>query len=400
MTLLRAEYKEKLLALVATGMPGLQKILLVGLIEYKSNSTYFTDFAVSYNYLQLISSFCAIGWCGLILSQIPKLNLDSGRAFIKAILRKSMLLYAVCFCVYLLLYYFGLVRIFGAAFVFLFSWMIYQIARHYLLVKKLYNDVLFSDFVSLLVLAIAFFYDFDLFLFFGVGLFIGGGVSLLKNKIFNSSNHIVEVKISQALDISYSDFSNLVGVASLPIMLSELGFLSAAAAVAYMLPIMMIVYLIPRAVGIYMLPELSKSVGLANHPVVFRKYINSVSLSSVISVLFVSCVFFVFVSFVKISALEFSDAYVIFTLLMVYSLFNSIAVAFYNHLICCEMYVKVRTSSWLSAFFVLIIFMLAYFKLLNVSVSMFVFVICSAVIIKLCYLFLSSFKEVRKRYGC
>lgn len=152
---------------------GISKFLIVVLaslfVDNEGISNYLSDGFV----VQLLANFTAIGFCGLLLTRMPKLSLaDCARLY------SELILFTIVFCAFstpvlFFIEYLGFLVRFSDSLINLFCLSLYLLVRHFFQAKLFYWRILALDFLSFaLTICAAFVFKYNLLISSSLGMFI------------------------------------------------------------------------------------------------------------------------------------------------------------------------------------------------------------------------------------
>ncbi|MCG3203046.1 MAG: hypothetical protein NFCOHLIN_02963 [Gammaproteobacteria bacterium] len=134
-----------MLALIVTGMPGAQRLMIVFLIQYEYGLEVLGKFTNDISIVFMITLFTAIGWANLILVRVPAARSRERLAVVRELMRYILPTIAVGGCAIAILGYMNRAFEPGSMIVVLIGWTGYQLVRHYLISVSEYEIILRID---------------------------------------------------------------------------------------------------------------------------------------------------------------------------------------------------------------------------------------------------------------
>ena len=287
---------KKILALCCTGMPGIHRLLLFFLIERVIDQKSFGLFSIDYSLIQMFSFFTAVGWCGIVVAKIPKLNDMDKKDFLSKLLSCALIYYLGFSLIAYFFYLFGFINFIYSSLLFMLTWMLYQIFRHYWLTEKHYLKILVSDILSILFFSVLVVFGVDPYFSLGLSFLIAIAI-LCKGEIAFTRLSFFDIEEQkQAFEIGAFNF--LLGLSSvaLPFFVGRSGSVEYAGLLAYVLTLTTALQLVPRAIGFYYMPDLAKALDGEKFKEIYKKYVLVNYLVVTLSVLMLLC-FGVFVDY-------------------------------------------------------------------------------------------------------
>lgn len=248
---------DNLLIIFCTGMPGVQRVLMFIIVERLYTLIELGNFSSDLSILNVISYFTAIGWSSLVMTKIPKLQ--DQEEYLFRLITTSVIYYTFFALVLYLISTFELVKDILGSLIFLFSWMLYQILRHFNLTLRAYKKILIVD-ISCITITIS-------LILTGVAPLISIGVTYLLASILfipNLFNHrfqfIPLADQIKAGEVGLSNFLLSAAAGGLPFLCGLVIDIKYSALIGFSLSFFYIMHLIPRAISSYFVPKMSKMV--------------------------------------------------------------------------------------------------------------------------------------------
>lgn len=342
--------------LISTGGPGLQRLIVFLAIERLYGAQVLGQFTINYSYIQLLSYFTAVGWSGLLLTRVPKIESDYNRStYLSSVLNVSVLYFSL-FSVVLYLIMIGQEKteyLYGLCF--LASWMVYQIFRHYYISLSSHKKIVLADTVSVFILVMAMNLHFHPLLSLAIGfsissLILACGKLKLTTKLLSLNDQ------GLSLNISLSNFLSGLPFYALPIVLGFVSGNNTAAIVGYVMAFIAILDLVPRALAFYFLPKISGNINNLSSFTYARRqmYINTA-----LSVLSLSVVFSV-LEIIRMldpeGVLGLDGARMIYMLLLVATFISTLSLPFSNYLLALEKTKEMLYISFVSTALTMLVF--------------------------------------------
>lgn len=249
----------KFLVLICTGMPGMQRLIMFAFLERLLSINSLGSFASDYSILQAISFFSAVGWCGIVLARVPKLDELESKEYLSNVLLTAVT-YFLFFIIFLyFLHKFGLLQEYYGGVLFLFSWMLYQILRHNHISYRSYDKIIISDVLSVVVFVVLVMNGFEALLSTAISYLFSICVLVFRRVGFNLNNSLVCVPDQvKAIQISLSNFLSTSIILMLPFLV-EIEGKEYSALIGYVLSVAAIAQLLPRGISLYYTPKLAIS---------------------------------------------------------------------------------------------------------------------------------------------
>ena len=313
----------KLLVLIATGMPGLQKLIIFLIIEIFFGIVILGKFSNDFYIIQLIIIFNAIGLSGLILVKIPKLDESEKKIFMNKILWTYLILTFISFFLLLILEQVSLIYTSFYSFILLISIGLNLLLRHFYLSSREYREILSLDLFVIFIFLICFNFVQNVFLLVIVSYFLSTILFLVKCNFFSFLKFLKKNDFINSLNISFLNLlTGGVYLIFTPLVNFKLG-VSYSAFFGIIFIVASIVVLIPMALSLYYLPIMSKNV-LNNE--IFKKIYRNFEMMNYLSlvVLFLLSIFIYYVlsRFILIELFSVDNSFVLF-LLFVTSMITS-----------------------------------------------------------------------------
>lgn len=283
-----------LLPLLVAGLPGLVRLFFIILAEKSLSIQEFGQLSSDLSVVILVSFFTTIGWCGLLLVRLPKLQEKDKWGYFKKIRKVAAVSVLASFVfLYLLKLHGGIYSILGVC-VLLIGWSAYQLRRHFFLANKEYKNIIAIDLISFVSFSI-------LAYFFGMGdglaLLGVGYLTLLIYRI-----HILDNSVLGNLDKADYKFSLNVGLTNFlsgSVVMLFIPYCSVAygieyaALIGFIVSLLGIVLLVPRALASFYTPDLSKNY---NNAVTMLSIYNKFSVLTYSALVFILFFLFVFIT--------------------------------------------------------------------------------------------------------
>lgn len=138
-------HKQAMLALIATGMPGVQRLMIVSLIQYEYGLEVLGEFTNDLSIVFMITLFTAIGWANLILVRVPAAQGGERLCVVHDLMRYIVPAVGVGGCTIAILGYVNQAFAPASMIVVLVGWTGYQLVRHYLISVRDYERLLQID---------------------------------------------------------------------------------------------------------------------------------------------------------------------------------------------------------------------------------------------------------------
>ncbi|MFX1761088.1 hypothetical protein PWP93_00545 [Paraburkholderia sp. A1RI-2L] len=254
-------------AIIATGMPGLYRVLaFVGIQKVYSLSD-LGRAASAFSVAQMLAFFTAIGWATLILARVPAANGREERVQrFYELLRMASVSLLICGIGVALWSYFFKPEISGLEImVIMLGWTFYQVTRHYFLSMREYRRVIAYDVFLLIVTAgcVVAFHRLGMSagLPLGAALAVTGAMMLLNVGLPERFPWLGKFEL-KGIEFGFTNFlSGGVALSLVPIANYTDGA-RFAGVISLFASISAISGLIPRAISMYRLPDLSKYVSV------------------------------------------------------------------------------------------------------------------------------------------
>jgi O-antigen/teichoic acid export membrane protein len=141
----------KIFVLLVAGMPGLQRFLIFFLATYITNVTAIGEFSNDMNIILFMTFFTTIGWSGLLLIRIPKLEDSLKNPYLNTIIYNVLIYTFFASFLVIGLHYFELIYNVTASIFFLLVWSGYQVIRHFFISKREYKILFTYDLIVMLI---------------------------------------------------------------------------------------------------------------------------------------------------------------------------------------------------------------------------------------------------------
>lgn len=260
MNIIYAKYKllaDNLLIVFCTGLPGLHRVLMFIVVERLYTIMELGDFSSDMSIVYLLSYFTAVGWSSLVMTKIPKL--EDKEQYLFRLMITSLIYYVFFALILYAMYISGLIKDIVASLLFLFSWMIYQILRHYNITFRAYRRILAVDTSCIIITVLILFTKLPPLIAVAVAYLLVSALFIpnlleLKFKIIPVTDQI------KAGEVGLSNF--LLGAASsgLPFICGLVVDVKYSALIGFALSFLYVLHLLPRAISSYFVPKMSKLV--------------------------------------------------------------------------------------------------------------------------------------------
>ncbi|KNH10004.1 Glycosyltransferase [Candidatus Burkholderia brachyanthoides] len=252
-------------AIVATGMPGLYRVVAFLLIQHWYALAELGRAASAYSVAQVLSFFTAIGWAVLVLVRIPAARDidDAVREFYRLVVMAAISLVVVCAGVFATAPWLkaGVSAVDIA--VVLAGWTLYQLARHYFMSGRSYRRVIAYDvtLVAASALLLVVFRPLALPAAIALGAALTATAVLMLAKIGFPRRGFARGRFEPSgLEFGLTNFLS----GGMTLSLVPIANLTDGAAFAGVISLMAsfcaISALIPRAISLYRLPEMSRLI--------------------------------------------------------------------------------------------------------------------------------------------
>ena len=344
--------------LLSTGGPGLQRLIVFLAIERLYGAQILGQFTINYSYVQLLSYFTAIGWSGLILTRIPKIESDCDRrTYLSSVLNVSFLY----FVIFSSILYFIMLDQEGAEYLyslsFLASWMVYQIFRHYYISLSAHERIVLADMVSVFSLLAAMSLHLHPLLSLTIGFSISS-IILAYGKLRFTTKLLSLNDQGLSLSISLSNFLSGLPFYALPIVLGFVSGTSTAAIVGYVMAFIAILDLVPRALAFYFLPKISANINNSLALTYTRRQIYINSGFSLLSLIFVFTILEIIKMLDPEGILGTDGAEMIYILLLLATFIATLSLPFNNYLLALEKTKTILCISLSSTFLTMLAFII------------------------------------------
>lgn len=250
----------KLFILLATAMPGLQKLIMFFVCERILTVSELGLFSSDYSLLFVLSYLYAIGWSGLVLTRVPKLDELSGRRYLISILTTAMIYYFLSLIIIITLSLTGMIADLMGSILFSFCWMVYQITRHYRLSKIQYKRILFADIAFLLIFLMFIFFSVPPLVCISMAALLSSLILIVKGADLRISMVSKEDQ-NKSFEISANNFLYSSILMGLPFIVNSKGDAELAAIIGYFISIFSITLLLSRGVSLYYIPRMAAAEG-------------------------------------------------------------------------------------------------------------------------------------------
>jgi hypothetical protein len=273
---------KKSIILCVTAMPGLQKLLVLFFIGVFHSTGQLGIFINDIFIIQIFTYFTTINWANIVMVDTHKYGSAYKNNFFARIINNSIF-YCIPACIFLIiLFRFNWIQDIKGSILYLISFSLYQLLRHYLLTQHKYWQLFFFDsmvilisfilcyaaiFISEYLLSLLALPYFTLFLYFYINEKIPVVILPKIHNKFSISLHV------RAIQNAFSNFST----ASIPLFIAPMSFriLSAeyTSVIGVVNSITNIMLLVTRSVSLHTIPILSK-IYLANKNIreEYRRY--------------------------------------------------------------------------------------------------------------------------------
>ncbi|MDA9045001.1 hypothetical protein N9H95_03780 [Gammaproteobacteria bacterium] len=350
---------EATLLLLATGMPGLSKIIILLTLEKSLDINVLGNFSNSFYAIQFLLVFTALGFAGRILAAVPIIkNIEKQKYLVKTI--NSFILLSITITpLILILYLLGSLSNLTSTFILMVFMGIQMIIRHYFMALKDYRSIFIIDSFLIIIYLVLFYYLNDIYI--SISLAYLCPALLLSLRLFKKYEFklLDADNVKESFNISINNFfSGGVYLLVIPVASFSIGVMYGAF-FALIHAIINSLFLISNALGIYFIPSLSKA---NDNRVRFNKILKYFSLVNTIVLIFFAIACFILylilseLLLVEIFLLE--DAFYLY-MLFYFALMSSkttlpIASAFISKGLSHKM-IKINICLSLSYLFVLII---------------------------------------------
>lgn len=325
----------RLLVLINTGMPGLQKLIIFIVAERILTRQMLGEFSSDYALVQLISLVSVVGWCGLILSRVPKLEIVAGKRYVYTILKYSFFYYAGAVVLIGVLSFFNIAYNAVDISIFLFSWTLYQLLRHFAIAQKRHLIITIADFIALSVVVLLMWFSIRAFVALSISFIIGGVILGFRQLEVNSSK-VKRQDQKKAFEFAISNFMGSFGVMGLPVLVSATDNTGIAGVIGYTLSMIIALQLLTRSLAFIYIPEMASAAGSHKIDVVYKKFIKNNALCTLLSALFMVFVYAVITRYSLVSVLESEESFWVYMLLLISGSTASLTVPLQNYLMAIE----------------------------------------------------------------
>ncbi|BCQ24510.1 hypothetical protein NK8_26840 [Caballeronia sp. NK8] len=304
----------KLEAILATGMPGLYRVIAFLAVQKLYSLGDLGRAGVAFSIAQTLAFFTAIGWAGLILVRVPAAPdhaLRVRRFYELAFM--GLVTLSVCSAMTAIV---GTLDRFDfpaleTVFI-LVGWTVYQLARHYFLAHREYRFIVLNDIVLLLTtfLSILAFRKLNAVAGLPLGIALALSGALMLFRIGRPDNFEVPHYEPKGLEFGFTNFLSGGIALSLVPMASHTDGIRFAGLMSLIGSICAISALIPRAITMYRLPALSRiaAAGGSLHELT-RKTSREIQFASV-AAFAGNAVFVAAICYLNTSESEFCNAFV------------------------------------------------------------------------------------------
>mgnify|MGYP006100771781 CR=1 FL=1 len=260
----------KFFVLLVTAMPGLQKLIIFILSERLLSVSALGEFSSDYSILLVLSFLNSVGWAGLIMVRVPKLQSMDEHRYLFKVLETCTAYYLLSLGIIFILHHYGMITDLINAALYSFAWMIYQIVRHYRLAKGDYGRILISDIVILIIFTVLMAIIQRPLLSLFVSTFVAALLLIVKpliieRKLISWTDQI------KSLEISVNNILNAAILMSLPFIANIGGEVEIGALIGYFLPFFTMSLLLSRGISLFYIPHLASSSGMALS-ILFKKF--------------------------------------------------------------------------------------------------------------------------------
>lgn len=387
---------KKILALICTGMPGAQRLFLFFLIEKVVNQKTFGLFSMDYSLVQMFSFFTAVSWCGVVVGRTPKLNEESKKIFLAKLLNSSFVCYLFFSLILVALHLLGFINFIAESLLFMLTWMLYQIFRHYHVAEKNYIQTLAGDSISILSFCILILLDVEPY--FALGLSLIAAIIVLYTPSFAPRLLFIGDKEQKnAFEVGLFNFLLGLSSAALPFVVGYSGNIEYAGLFAYISTLIAILQLIPRAIGFNYIPSLAKAIDTERFEIIYKKYVFENHIAVALSAIGFICFGVILEEVNLVEVFRLDGALFIYTALTLCGALLALSLPCVNYFMVNEQTYNLRNIG--AANSLLTMFALGTYYFSSNESSVFILVVNLAIIatIKLLYLYFSVKKGIIKQ---
>ncbi|WP_299773695.1 hypothetical protein [uncultured Pseudoteredinibacter sp.] len=314
----------KLIVGIATGLPGLHKLIVFLVVQNSMSVEELGKFASDFSLLQVLASFTMVGWAGLVMTRTPKLKGDCGEFQFQLFLTSTLYCSVFCFGL-LLLDCWGMVFDIKGAILVTFMLMYYQLLRHKKIVEGKFLEIVLVDILSILVF-IAFSFSMTPLVCLCLSYFTSV-ILFLRNMDFDIKFSVLRCFDQlKSFQVAVSNFIQSAPLLSLPFVVNAKFGSDYSALLGVSISYLFLLNLAPRGISSVFLPRLARAFS-AEYGVVktFNRYLRINSISVFVLSVVIGGVVAGFYQFMDIQLLKLdSSIYILIALLL---LLVSVAVA-------------------------------------------------------------------------
>lgn len=330
----------KFFLLIATGMPGLHKVVLFSLVNISFSLSTFGKFSNDFYLIQMFLLFNALGLIGLIMIKIPKCNMTIGKEYVSKITATFHFFLILSIPLLFLLKQYDYVFFLFSSFLLLLGMGGNLIARNYYLSHKNYILVVKLDLYVLILLIFSLSYKNDEFspLLITSLIYISSYyIFLFFEKISFTYKIIPLIDLKKSFDISIINFLSAgVYFLLIPIVNKKLG-VEYAGLIGMISVISTVMLLVPRALSLHYLPDFSRY--FSQKKILIRQYKSFVLisfLSLIILFLFSFLVLFILKVFLSMKLFNLDNSIILYILFMFSVLISQLSLPAANMLLALE----------------------------------------------------------------
>jgi len=255
---------EKVEVLVATGLPGLYKILVLFFITETFGLSTVGVFASEFSISQIVAFFTAIGWSSLILVRVPQRQGDSGAwcAYISILIMATMSFVPLLIAVFIVYYSLG-ISAYGVICL-VISWSLYQMHRHYYVSLKKYRKLILYDsvLIALSIASVAITHENYVSVTISSSMFATFVVFFISD--YTNKKIAYAGFDLKGLELGASNFfSGVIPLAIVPLAHYHVDE-QVAGIISIFLAVTAAVLLIPRAISLYKFPDITRLIKIGS----------------------------------------------------------------------------------------------------------------------------------------
>lgn len=311
-------YFEKILVIISTGMPGLQKLIIFLIIEFIFGITILGKFSNDYYIVQFIIIFNAIGLSGVILVKLPKLDIKEQKVFMSSVICSYSIMTLLFIFILFILEYFQFIynNLFSS--ILLFSIGLNLLIRHYYLALRFYKKLIILDLIVIFIFLSIINFSENVLLIVATSYLISTIFFIFKEKLITYKKILNKKDFINSLHMSFVNFlSGGIYLLFTPLVNIKLG-IEYSAFFGTIFIISSIVVLIPMSLSIYYLPILSKNIMNKNLYIVIIKKFEFLNYLSLIGLfLFSIALYLVLSNFILKELFSIQESFLLYILFVI-----------------------------------------------------------------------------------